>query len=284
MVNKIKTYFETLERLSAEELSESVEKLVRTEKRSVAFVIAHIAEMSRRKAALACGYKNLFTYCVEKLHLSEGSVARRLQVANVSRRFPQILVALAENRISLTVAGHLAPHLREDNVDKLLSDCAWMTKRAVEEYLVALKPKPVFNPSIRKRPSSKGEHVEAQPEGQKETAQEREQIKESCPTPAAEDTPSQPQPSASANVLEPARPDVFNFRFSADGKFKAKFERLGGSPWCRESLEKHGRGFREGGGYFAREKGSEEEARTAAREGAQAKCGPREILPGQDSD
>ena len=87
MVNEIKAYFETLEGLSAEELSESVEKLVRTEKRNVALVIAHIAEMSRRKAELACGYKNLFDYCVKKLHLSEGSVALRLQVANVSR-FP----------------------------------------------------------------------------------------------------------------------------------------------------------------------------------------------------
>ena len=47
MVNKIKAYFETLEGLSAEELSESVEELVRTEKRNVALVIAHIAEMSR---------------------------------------------------------------------------------------------------------------------------------------------------------------------------------------------------------------------------------------------
>ncbi len=227
MVDEIKAYFETLEGLSAEELSESVEKLVRTEKRNVALVIAHIAEMSRRKAELACGYKNLFDYCVRRLRLSEGSVAVRLQVANVSRRFPQILVALAENRISLTVAGHLAPHLREDNVDKLLSDCAGMTKRAVEEYLVALRPKAVFSPSIRKRPSSKGERDKVQqPKGQKETAQEREQSKQSCPVASAEETPSQPPRSSSANVLEPARPDVFNFRFAADGNFKAKFERL----------------------------------------------------------
>ena len=43
------------------------------------------------------------------------------KVVNVSRRFPQFLVSLGENRISLTVAGHLAPHLHEDNVEKLLS-------------------------------------------------------------------------------------------------------------------------------------------------------------------
>ena len=153
MVEKIKAYFESLEGLSTEALTSSAEKLVRAEKRNVALLIAHIAEMSRRKTYLECGYKNLFDYCVKRLRLSEGSVALRIQVANVSRRFPQLLQSLAQNCISLTVAGHLAPHLREDNVEKLLSDCAGMTKRAVDEYLVALRPKPVFHPSIRKRPA-----------------------------------------------------------------------------------------------------------------------------------
>jgi hypothetical protein len=213
MVNKIKTYFETLEGLSMQALTDSAEKLVRSEKRNVALLIAHIAEMSRRRAA--CGYKNLFTYCVEKLHLSEGSVAMRIQVANVVKRFPQLFVALAENRISLTVAAHLAPHLREDNVEKLLSECAGMTKRKVEQYLVELRPKPVFNPSIRKRPSSK-----------REAPQEKEQPKQPDPAASAEETPRQPPPTCSPNLLEPARTDVFNFRFSADEKFKAKFKRL----------------------------------------------------------
>jgi hypothetical protein len=226
MVNEIKAYFETLEKLTTQALAHSAEKLVRAEKRNVALLIAHIAEMSRRKAELACGYKNLFTYCVEKLHLSEGSVAMRIQVANVAKRFPQLLVALAENRISLTVAAHLAPHLREENVDKLLSDCAGMTKRAVDEYLVALRPKPVFNPSIRKRPSSKGGSAKAREEEQQEATQEREQPKQPSSSPSTEETPSQPPPSLSPNLLEPARADMFNFRFSADKNFKEKFERL----------------------------------------------------------
>jgi hypothetical protein len=192
--------------------------------------------MSRRKAELACGYKNLFTYCVEKLHLSEGSVAMRIQVANVAKRFPQLLVALAENRISLTVAAHLAPHLREENVDKLLSDSAGMTKRAVDEYLVGLRPKPVFNPSIRKRPSSKKGRDKPGDEGQqKATPKMKEPAKQPNPFPSAEETPSQrlveenpngTPPSRSPNLLEPARTDVFNFRFSADKKFKEKFGRL----------------------------------------------------------
>ena len=122
MIEKFKSYFATLEGLSNDALDRSAEKLVLREKHNVAKVIAHIAETSRRKAALERGYKNLFDYCVRRLGLSEGSVASRIHVANVSRRFPQLLVALAENRISLTVAGLLAPHLSEDNVAELLSE------------------------------------------------------------------------------------------------------------------------------------------------------------------
>jgi hypothetical protein len=226
MVNKIAAYFETLERLSAESLDQSAVKLVRAEKQHIAFLIAHIAEMSKRKAALACGYKNLFDYCIRRLNLSEGSVAMRIQVANVAKRFPQILVALAQNRISLTVAARLAPHLREENVDRLLSDCAGMTKRKIEEYLVELRPKPVFNPSIRKRPSSKGSSDKPRAEGQQEAPREKEQPKQPSVSPSPEEAPSQPPPKPTPNVLEPACTDAYNFRFSADKGFKEKFERL----------------------------------------------------------
>ena len=208
MIEKVKTYFERLERLSTEELDHSVKKLVRAEKRNVALVIAHIAEMSRRKGHLERGYKNLFGYCTRRLHLSEGSVALRIQVANVSRRFPQILVALAENRMSLTVAGLLAPVLTVSNVEKLLSDCAGMTKREAEEYLVALRPRPVFVPSIRKTPSRPSFTSPPKPPAVQETRSAR---------PAFRPSPS---------ILEPARPELYNFRFAADRKFKEKFERL----------------------------------------------------------
>jgi hypothetical protein len=206
MIERFQTYFRTLEALSTEELDRSAEKLVRAEKRNVSLVIAHIAEMSRRKGALERGYKNLFDYCVRRLNLSEGSVALRIQVANVSRRFPQLLVALAENRMSLTVAGLLAPHLTEANVAKLLSDCAGKTKHEAEEYLVALRPKPVFVPSIRKMPSSPPEALPVV----------------SWPPPKAQPTPAPP----TRTILQPARPEVFNFRFAAGREFKEKFARL----------------------------------------------------------
>src|SRR5215510_4269268 len=91
--------FERLESLSTEELDRSALDLVGTENRTVAQVIAHLAEIARRKADLERGYASLFEYCVRRLGLSEGSVALRIQVANVARRFPQVLTHLAEGRI-----------------------------------------------------------------------------------------------------------------------------------------------------------------------------------------
>ena len=213
MLERFKNYFGKLERLSDGELDRSAEKLVCAEKQNVAQLIAHIAEMSRRKVALELGYKSTFHYCVERLRLSEGSVASRIHVANVSIRFPQLLVALAENRISLTVAGLLAPHLSENNIDKLIGDCAGMTKKAVLEYLVRIEPKPVFEPSIRSRP--------ARPLPGEAAPAERPTV------PPRELTMSERQRSPSSpNILQPARPAVFNFRFSADRSFKEKFDRL----------------------------------------------------------
>jgi len=63
MKEKIATYFDALQRLSTAELDRSAKGLVVREKKHLACVIAHLAEISKRKAHLECGYKNLFEYC-----------------------------------------------------------------------------------------------------------------------------------------------------------------------------------------------------------------------------
>ena len=251
MIEKFKTYFETLEGLSTEELDRSAEKLVRAEKRNLALVIAHIAEMSRRKGHLERGYKNLFEYSTRRLNLSEGSVARRIQVANVSRRFSQILVALAENRMSLTVAGLFAPVLTESNVEKLLSDCAGMTKREAEEYLVALRPKPVFAPSIRKTPSPPA----------------------LISPPAVLPTP--PQPAAAGHDAAPRSPSVTEYSRAGKAgalqlplrgrpKVQGEVRASGGSTRGREPSPAHGRDHGTSPGYRTRQERPEEKACSAA--------------------
>ena len=215
MVKKFKSYFIKLEGLSREELVRSAEKLVLTENRSIAKLIAHLAEMSARKTALELGYKSLYEYCIRRLNLSEGAVPARIHVANVSRRFPQLLVALAESRISLTVAALLAPHVTEENVDKVISDCVGMTRRETEEYVVAFRPKPVFEPSIRKRPEPSVRMTQVEPPSSSPS-----------PSPLSPPPPSVETPKSSPTILQPARPEIYNFRFSANRDFKEKFEHL----------------------------------------------------------
>lgn len=210
--------------------------------------------MSRRKGALERGYKNLFDYTVRRLNLSEGSVALRLQVANVSRRFPPLLVALAENRMSLTVAGLLAPHLTEENVEKLIAECSGMTKREAEEHLVALRPKPVFTPSIRRTPFAFVRSVAGGAFG-------------------AHRAPG-PGTAASTATLSkhPSTGDARQLQFSFRRKqgVQGQVRAAGGSARGRESLAAHGGDSGKGRRHRARQKGPEEKARAAAGEASEA--------------
>ena len=84
--------------------------------------------------------------------------------------------------------------------------------KAVLEYLVHIEPKPVFEPSIRRRPD-RPMPVEA-------VSAERP-----APPPRELTMSARQLSPSSPNILQPARPTVFNFRFSADRSFKDKFER-----------------------------------------------------------
>ncbi len=90
-----KEYFGRLARLSTPVLNRAAGKLVASEKQCVARVVAHLSEISDRKAHLELGYKSLFDYSVKHLGLSEGCAYLRIQVANICRRFPEVLDSLA---------------------------------------------------------------------------------------------------------------------------------------------------------------------------------------------
>ncbi len=99
---------EQIHKLSSSQLKRQTDLLAKQEHLQVARLIAHLAEVSLRRLHLDLGYRSLFEYCVKRLGLSEGCTALRIQVCRVCRRHPMILDALAEQRISLTVAGKLA--------------------------------------------------------------------------------------------------------------------------------------------------------------------------------
>jgi hypothetical protein len=78
---------------------------------------------------------------VAELQLSEDAAGRRITTARVARRFPVVLDALDDGRLSLTTVGLLAPHLTEDNAAGLFEAAAGRSKAEIQHLLAARFPR-----------------------------------------------------------------------------------------------------------------------------------------------
>jgi len=214
MSERVSAYFDMLKRLSNESLDRSARELAVREKREVACLIAHIAEIRDRRSYVDLGYGNLFEYCVLRLNLSEGSVYRRTQVAAVCQKFPQILEALAAGSLHLTAASLIAACLTAENAESLIAAAAGKTRREVEKITAALSPKETFEPSLRKLPSRTPELSGAV----------RVDDRSEAVTPEMPVIPSAGQ--RPRDLIQPAAEDRYNVRFSAGKGFTEKFERF----------------------------------------------------------
>ncbi len=221
--------------LSGEELDAEAVRLVGVEKRHVALLIRHLAEIGRRKVYAALGYAGLFAYCLERLGLSESESGLRIQVANVCRRFPCVLEAIAGTRMTLTVAAKLAPHLTEENCEETIEACAGMTRREVEEYVVRFRPRPEVSSGIRRASGATdvggvGEEPGLDFSSEQRTGPEADGAADSdsdCAAAAIQGAQSRPRSaSTKPGSVEPAQVDSFNVRFVASKRLKLKIERL----------------------------------------------------------
>ena len=193
--------------MSADELRKGALRLVRVTRKQTAELIAHLAEISARKAYLP-EHSSMWAYCVEGLGLSEGSVSMRIQVARVCRRFPALLDSLFSSRMSLTVAAKLAPRLTEENADELITTCEGMTRSQVERHLAALSPRAELSSGVRKQ-----------------KARDEKNGKNEAETGGSSQVPLD-APSSELARVEPASRETFNVRFSASREFIEKVERL----------------------------------------------------------
>ncbi len=92
----------SLSALSNQELVSMLAAAVRTECAASAEVIAHLAELDRRKLYLEEACSSLFSYCVERLGYSEDSALRRVRVARAAAQWPRVLEELATGAVHLT--------------------------------------------------------------------------------------------------------------------------------------------------------------------------------------
>ncbi len=140
-------------RLSDAELTAETKRLAAAEREATVALIAHLAELDRRRLYLAAGYSSLFTYCTRVLHLSEHAAYRRIEAARLARRLPVVLEHLAMGRVTLTTLGLLAPHLSPGSHADLLDQARHKSRREVEALIASLRPQPSVPDQIRKLPA-----------------------------------------------------------------------------------------------------------------------------------
>ena len=140
-------------KLSDAELLSRVIALASRERDATVELVAHLAELDRRKLYRAEGFSSLFSYCTKALGLSEPAAYRRIVAARLSRRVPEVLARLASGSISLSTLCVIAPHLSDDNCGLLLTGVEGKGKREAEALVARLFPQEDVPASLRKLPS-----------------------------------------------------------------------------------------------------------------------------------
>jgi len=125
-------------------------KQARSKERAIqCYLLAIIAEVERRMLFAEAGYPSLFQYLVSELGYSEASSLKRIQVARLLTRFPEIFNLLSDGKISMTALMRLAPHLKHSNLHELLSCSLGKSVREVERMIAGMSPQKAKPDQIR---------------------------------------------------------------------------------------------------------------------------------------
>jgi len=115
-------------------------------------LLHHLGEIDARALPSQRAYPSMIAFCMKELGFSEGAAYYRIQVARAARRIPAILQALASGQVHLAGLRVLAPHLDEENHERVLAEAAGKSKREIEELVARLSPEPPVPDAIRKLP------------------------------------------------------------------------------------------------------------------------------------
>ena len=116
------------------ELLQALKSAMSDERKTQARFLSYIAEVDRRKLFLP-QYSSLFQFCVKELGLSEASACKRIQVARLSRQFPEILEKIAGGKLTMTNASLLAPQVTQENHQELFTVAEGMSKYELQKTL-----------------------------------------------------------------------------------------------------------------------------------------------------
>jgi hypothetical protein len=213
-----------------EDLLRQLSQLVKQSRGVESDVVAHLAEVERRRLHAREACSSIFEYCRRVLGMRENEAYLRITVARAARENPVLLEMLRDGRLHLSGIARLAPHLSRENAGAVLARASGMSHREIRELVAELAPQPGVAPAIRKLPERsatlKSESVlppanESFPELGAPRV-EPELVKLDCGVAA----PARPAVPARPLVVEPLAPARYQVRFTASAALRDKLERL----------------------------------------------------------
>src|SRR5688500_12562928 len=102
----IQTY-DTLRGATDRHLVTALTTLTICERAALARMVAALAEFDRRRLHLPLGFTSLFSFCTNRLRLSQDEALLRIAAARIAQAYPALLEYLEKNAMTLTTARML---------------------------------------------------------------------------------------------------------------------------------------------------------------------------------
>src|SRR5579883_2356467 len=128
--------------LSDAQLLENLKSLCGQGRAVLARLLAHLVEVEERRLHLEAACPSLFQFCVRALGMSEDEACRRIHVARLARRFPDLLVRIERGELTLSTIALLHDALTEATYEELVEAAAGKTKAEVQALLAQRFPAP----------------------------------------------------------------------------------------------------------------------------------------------
>ena len=145
--------FWELGEVSNDQLRQGLAKLLAHGYRTEARIVAHLAELDERRLHVKDASESLFSYCTDRLGLSNSEAFHRITVARVARQFPAIFELLERRALHLTAVCLLRDYLTMENHRELLAEASHKTKWQVQELIARRFPRPDVPSTVRKLPT-----------------------------------------------------------------------------------------------------------------------------------
>ncbi|HXC50501.1 MAG TPA: hypothetical protein VN634_06455 [Candidatus Limnocylindrales bacterium] len=146
------TSFDSIASLSEKELLDHFECLVARDRRTTAALLVAIAEIDERKLWARHACSSMFSFCMERFHMSEQVTAKRLWAARTARRFPVVLDLVARGELHLSAIHLLARHLTAENHLRVLERARHKSTREVRRLVAELAPRADVASRVRAMP------------------------------------------------------------------------------------------------------------------------------------